>query len=64
MNIFTAEKISKSFNEKPLFSDIDISLNEGQKLALIAANGSGKTTLLRIIAGRETPDFWKGVLSY
>jgi ATP-binding cassette subfamily F protein uup len=62
MNIFTAEKISKSFNEKPLFSDLDISLNEGQKLALIAANGSGKTTLLRIIAGKDTPD--SGKVSY
>ncbi|MBL7923851.1 MAG: ABC-F family ATP-binding cassette domain-containing protein, partial [Bacteroidia bacterium] len=56
MNIFTAEGISKAFNEKPLFSKIDISLGEGQKMALIAANGSGKTTLMRIIAGKEVPD--------
>jgi ATP-binding cassette subfamily F protein uup len=56
MNIFTAEGISKAYNEKPLFSKIDISLGEGQKMAIIAANGSGKTTLMRILAGKEVPD--------
>ncbi len=59
MNVFTAEKLSKSYSEKPLFTDIDISISEGQKMAIIAANGSGKTTLLRILAGREKPDSGK-----
>lgn len=56
MNIFTAEGLSKAYSEKPLFSGINISLGEGQKMALIAANGSGKTTLMRILAGKEVPD--------
>lgn len=62
MNVFTAEGLSKAYHEKPLFSGIDISLNEGKKMALIAANGSGKTTLLKIIAGKESPD--SGKVSY
>ncbi len=62
MNVFTAEKLSKAYNETPLFKDIDISLSEGQKMAMIAANGSGKTTLLRIIAGRDKAD--SGKVSY
>ena len=62
MNLFTAEGISKAFNEKPLFSKIDISLSEGQKMALIAANGSGKTTLMKIIAGKEVAD--EGIISF
>lgn len=62
MNVFTAEGISKAYNEKPLFTGIDISLNEGQKMALIAANGSGKTTIMRMLAGREQPD--EGRLSF
>jgi ATP-binding cassette subfamily F protein uup len=62
MNVFTAEGISKAFNEKPLFTNIDVSLNEGKKMALIAANGSGKTTLLKILAGKESPD--TGKVSY
>ncbi len=56
MNIFTAESLSKSYSENPLFTDLSISLSEGQKMAIIAPNGSGKTTLLRIIAGKEKPD--------
>jgi ATP-binding cassette subfamily F protein uup len=62
MNIFTAEGLTKSFSEKPLFSGIDISLSEGQKTALIAANGTGKSTLLKIIAGKEKAD--SGKVSY
>lgn len=62
MNVFTAEGLSKAFNEKPLFTGIDVALNEGKKMALIAANGSGKTTLLKILAGREPAD--AGRVSY
>jgi ATP-binding cassette subfamily F protein uup len=62
MNIFTAEGLTKSFSEKPLFSGIDISLSEGQKTALIAANGTGKSTLLKIIAGKDKAD--SGKVSY
>ncbi|MBP7166537.1 MAG: ABC-F family ATP-binding cassette domain-containing protein [Bacteroidia bacterium] len=62
MNIFTAEQITKAYNEKPLFTKIDISLGENQKMALIAANGSGKTTLMRMLAGKEVPD--EGKISF
>lgn len=62
MNIFTAESISKAYNEKPLFSKIDLSLGENQKMALIAANGSGKTTIMRMLAGKEVPD--EGKISF
>ncbi len=61
MNIFTAEGLSKSYSEHPLFTNLDISLSEGQKMALIAPNGTGKTSLLRIIAGIEEPD--SGIVS-
>ena len=56
MNILTAESLSKSFIETPLFENISLSLGYKQKAALIAANGTGKTTLLKILAGKETPD--------
>lgn len=56
MNYLTAENLSKSFGEKPLFTNINISLSENQKTALIAANGSGKTTLLKILASKETTE--------
>ena len=53
MNYLTIENASKSFGEKLLFSEIDIHINKGDKIALVAKNGTGKTTLLKIIAGEE-----------
>lgn len=38
-----------------LFKDLDLSVNKGQKVALIGNNGSGKSTLLQIIAGWLPP---------
>ncbi len=35
----------------PLFSDLSLTLNPGDRLGLVAANGRGKSTLLRILAG-------------
>ena len=39
-----------------MLEDINIQIQQGQKIALIGPNGSGKTTLLRILAGRLEPD--------
>lgn len=56
MNVLSAEGLSKSYHETPLFSNLTIGLSAGQKCALIAANGSGKSTLMKILAGFEQPD--------
>ncbi len=55
-NILLAEHISKAYGDKSLFEDITLGIDEGQKLALVAANGTGKTSFLDIIAGAITPD--------
>ncbi len=54
--ILQAERISKSYGTRVLFEDLDLNINEGDKIALIAPNGSGKSTLLRILAGIESSD--------
>lgn len=54
MNFLTLEHVTKTYGEKILFDDISLSVNKGDKIALVAKNGSGKTTLLRIIAGEES----------
>ena len=59
MNLLTAENISKSYNEKKLFDNISLGINEGDKIGLIGVNGTGKTTLLRILSGFEQPDTGK-----
>ena len=56
MNLFSADRLSKSMGDKPLFADISFGLESGQKTALIGVNGCGKSTLLKIIAGALAPD--------
>jgi ATP-binding cassette subfamily F protein uup len=62
-NIVQAVNLSKSYGIKILFENLNLNINEGDKVALIAPNGSGKTTLLRIISGRESSDA-AGAVSY
>ena len=47
--------ISKGYDGKMVFKDIDLSIQRGDKIALIGKNGAGKSTLCRIIAGYEKP---------
>ena len=54
--LINLENVSKKFGAKTLFKDINFTLNEKEKVALIGVNGSGKSTLLKIIAGLETTD--------
>lgn len=56
MNLITIENISKSYSEKPLFTNLSLGINEGDKIGVIGVNGTGKSTLLKIIAGAEIPD--------
>ncbi len=59
MVLLNAENISKSYTEKPLLKNIDLSISENEKTGLIGINGTGKSTLLRILAGVEDPDSGK-----
>lgn len=60
-SFLTVENVTKSYVEYPLFENISFSVNQGQKVALVAANGVGKSTLLKIIMGKESPDRGKVV---
>src|SRR6185312_8785189 len=55
-HVLTLEGISKRFDGRALFADVDGELRHGEHVALLGPNGSGKTTLLRIISGALPPD--------
>ena len=54
--IALADKISKSFGGRVLYSNATLQLNAGERWALVGPNGTGKTTLLKIIMGLESAD--------
>ncbi len=54
--LLAAEKITKSYSEKKLLSDVSLFINEGEKIGVIGINGTGKTTLLKILSGTEATD--------
>lgn len=56
MNLLQAELLTKSFGNNNLFENISFTINDNERVALIAQNGTGKTTLLRILAGKEYAD--------
>ena len=46
-------KINKSYGFEKVLNDIDLTIQKGEKVALIGANGSGKSTILKIISKIE-----------
>lgn len=48
--------LAKSFEDKVIFKDADLTINFGERVALIGPNGSGKTTFLKLLLSEESPD--------
>ena len=53
--MLTLSHVGVSFGATVLFSDINLQVNAGERIALAGRNGAGKTTLLNIIAGLNAP---------
>lgn len=51
-----AENLGKSFGERQLFSQLSLSVGEGESVAICGRSGSGKTTLLHLLGALEKPD--------
>ncbi|MCX5662008.1 MAG: ABC-F family ATP-binding cassette domain-containing protein [Planctomycetota bacterium] len=54
--LLSCQSLSKSFAGGPLFSEVAISVAQGERVGMIGPNGSGKSTLLKILAGIDQPD--------
>jgi ATP-binding cassette subfamily F protein uup len=51
MNLISIENLSKTVNDNPLFQDVTMGVNKGEKIGFIGPNGAGKSTLLHILSG-------------
>ena len=54
--MLTVAGLSKSFGGRELFDDVSLTLQSGERVAIVGPNGAGKSTLLKIILGHEEPD--------
>jgi ATP-binding cassette subfamily F protein 3 len=54
--MLTVAGLSKSFGGRELFDDVSLTLQAGERVAIVGPNGAGKSTLLKIILGHEQPD--------
>ena len=53
--VYKASGLAAGYPQKVVFTDADIEIKRGEKVALVGRNGEGKTTLMRIIAGQLEP---------
>lgn len=51
-----AHGLTRRIGDRTLFSNLSLSISEGQRIGFVARNGAGKTTILNILAGVEAPD--------
>lgn len=54
--VLSLRKISKRYGRQTIFSDLDYSVERGDKIVVVGVNGAGKSTLSRILAGVESID--------
>ena len=52
--------VTKTFGDRDVLADLDLTVAQGEFVALLGASGSGKTTLLRILAGLEVASERRG----
>ncbi|MFL6830833.1 MAG: ABC-F family ATP-binding cassette domain-containing protein [Sphingomicrobium sp.] len=54
--VIDAERVSKSYGERPIIRDFSLRIQRGDRIGLVGPNGAGKTTLLKLLTGEIAPD--------
>ena len=54
-DILKLSNVSKIFEDKTLYKDVNLAIHSDSKICIVGENGSGKSTLLRIMLGQEEP---------
>ncbi|MFI3302031.1 MAG: ABC-F family ATP-binding cassette domain-containing protein [Rikenellaceae bacterium] len=62
VNYLQVEALAKSYGDMTLFENLNFTIDEGERVGLIARNGAGKSTLLNIISGAD--DYEAGTVTY
>ncbi len=56
MSILEIKNLSHTYDGKPLFSDANLAINNGEHVGVVGLNGAGKTTFINIISGKLPQD--------
>ena len=51
--VFKMKNVSKAFGDRTLFSDVELMVEGGERIAILGDNGTGKTTFLKCLLGEE-----------
>ena len=51
--VFKMKNVSKSYGERTLFSDVELTVEGGERIALLGDNGTGKSTFIKCLLGEE-----------
>ena len=65
--LLSMTNVNKFYNGNQILKDINLTIDENDRIGLIGINGCGKTTLLRLITGKEDPDRFTeedGIISF
>src|SRR5215470_3082125 len=56
MPLVTLDRISMAFGHLPLLTEVNLQLDDRERIAVVGRNGTGKSTLLQIVSGDLSPD--------
>ena len=51
--VFEMKRVAKGFDDRTLFSDVELTVEGGERIALLGDNGTGKTTFIKCLLGEE-----------
>lgn len=53
MEAYKIEHLNKTYADKEIFNDLNLSISEHERIGLVGINGTGKSTLLKVIGGLD-----------